>query len=298
MQRSPRRPRTPALAWLAGVACAAATHACVADVLAHHVRLTGTSGDQAQLRDTLITLHGICAKHNPSLGLPAKPLPPSLPTNVSTIEIDAYYADQRVTEDRRLLDYRVDSKDCGVVAVTRRLRELYFAAGACSIDLDKKEARGVCSPGAQGWTPNPVRAPDAEARRLAIAQAEPPPDVSQSGRAMWQQLDPVRQQAAAKAAAFAHQATGATQVIAGLRCEVHRAEFMKSEWCVARPNSPFPILSSAHNIGVPGLLLAADSVPPTLTLRAQEVVLGQFVAASLFVVPDGMRLLTPKGLKQ
>jgi len=233
-------------------ACIAPT-ALAQVILAHHVSLSGTVGDQAQERQRITDLHLACVERNRLSGEPIlNPTLPTLPTEVTTQRLELYLAADRVVEDRYLSLYELDLRQCGIERVERRHKALYSSRGRCEIDHAKNEAKGQCSPGDPPMTPA-LLVPGLSGARVP---------------------------------------TGETRSIAGMTCQVYRAGPPHANAvCVARPsNSRFSVPASSLSIGVPGLLLAAESEPAMVNLRATRVSMHETVAADLFAVPPGMRV--------
>lgn len=233
--------------------------ACATDaesLIAHHVVLKGTLDEQSTARERVLALHFACVTMHTATKKPIKSVaPPDLPREVSLVQHDLYYADQRVVEEMRYEGYEVDQEDCSVNRSKRHFRQIYSMAGTCQIDVINNVAIGFCG------TPMPIPAP-------------PAPQVLPPGR-IGTSLRP----------------TGKMRTIAGYACQVYSADGpYHNHICIARPESPFPLLSSGFNIGQPGLVLAKETKPATVNVEATMVSLSERVPAALFKVPDGAKI--------
>lgn len=237
-----------------GLAIACIAPAALAQaVLVHHVSLSGTIGDQSQERQRITELHLGCVERHRLSGQPIRnPTLPALPTEVTTQRLELYYAADRVVEDRYLSLYELDARQCGIERVERRHKALYSSRGRCEIDYAKNEAKGQCSPG------DPPMRPALLVPGLSGARVP----------------------------------TGETRTVAGMACQVYRAgPPYANAVCVSHSaNSRFAVPASSLSIGVPGLLLSAESEPAMVNLRATRVSMHESAAADLFAMPPGIRV--------
>lgn len=271
---------------IGALALAGLCQPAIADVLAHHISLSGTIGDQQRERANLIESHQACVVRNRAVGLPIRQATtPELPAEVITEQMELYYAADQVVQDTRIIKYELDSKECGITRVERRFKDLYTPRGHCAIDYRKNSAKGQCSSDDPPMMPAPLRRENHEEQLRALSSYEPPPFLSPAQRAQFEQA---RADTLRRAPPVVRRATGERRTIAGMPCDVYRSQAPQTELCVARPESRFALLSSSFNLGVPGLLLSTESDPITVTLRAARVSLHQQVSDDVFSVPAGV----------
>ncbi|WP_157360025.1 hypothetical protein [Caldimonas brevitalea] len=273
-------------------------HAQHADdkVEVHHVRLTGHTGDAKFDRDYTLKVHAGCVERNRAMGWPVKTQSVAdLPPVLHQLEIDFYYASNRMLQLHRHIDYYLDQKDCSIPRTETRLTYLDSSAGLCTMHHERGEASGDCDSGAHAhaspehWQALAPSGPDSK-----MMTAPLPPDLPPEIR---DRVEAHRQQR--RESPPWPQPTGERRTMAGVSCEVYAlSKPIRREQCIARPSaSRFPIPSSRFNRSVPGLLLSTESTPPGLTLHTEEVHLNKLVPERLFRVPGELRVVTPKGIK-
>lgn len=271
---------TQARLFMLGIALAA-THAFAAwhdehagqDVRAHHVRLTGHGGNNAQLRQIMLEEYTECARINPRLGLPVKPLPAAgIPAVISSHEIEIYYAPGRTIAVSTGTLHTLNRNDCGIEEHKHAmLKFLGPEIDTCEVDMMRKKAKGICGAGATS------------SRSQAILSQLSPEKRADALK----QLERLKQSRFSGPAAGQIPGTGIYRVISGMRCEVYRNEAIGMELCIARPDSTFPIPASIYNAAVPGLLLSAQS--EAMTVTAGEIHLDIGLSESAFAIPDDIQ---------
>lgn len=269
---------TRARLFMLGIALTA-THAFAAwhdehagqDVRAHHVRLTGHGGNNPRLRQIMLEEYVECAKMNPGLGLPVKPLSAGIPAVISSHEIDIYYAPGRTIAVSTGTLHTLNRNDCGIEEQKHAmLKFLGPDIQTCEIDLIRRKAKNPCG--------------TATGTLSKIDLSKSPPHVQAQAA---QILDRVRQSRFSGPAAGQIPGTGTYRVISGLRCEVYRQPAIGMEICIARPDGTFPIPPSAYNAAVPGLLLSAQS--EAMTVTAGEIHLDIGLSESAFAIPGDIQ---------
>lgn len=258
------------------------------DVQVHYVHLTGHAGDNAVHRSILSAEHGACALALEVRGQSARALAPdAIPQIVYPQDIEIYYASNRILTVSKGVVYSIDPATCALTSKSRPILRLRSAAGLCEIDLNAKEARGVCDETAHERAPNSTFQHMAPTQAPAIDLNKVPPQVRAQVAAQIERLKQLPKGAGGQNAA-ALLPTGGYKTIAGYKCKSYRADALLNEVCIAHPPSPFPIPAAPLNGGIPGLLLDMDS--PSLTLHAQEVRMGISVSRDMFAIPKGMKV--------
>lgn len=274
------------LALVLGLACSPSQAARDDDLpgvgsTAHYVRLTGH--DKGKLpHQILVSLRESCVAINQGLNRPVAPLPPGgIPKTVVRAEREIFYSPNRVLLEEKGEGHDIDSSDCSLKARPFHRLLLNSTAGTCEADLVKKEAKGQCDARAHAMAPadtNDPRAPADYSKVPAHLRHTIP------------QMEAMRQQGLDSVGAR----TGATEVHAGVPCEVYRAEAAKSEHCLARPASAVAGVQTAYRMraihGRFGLWLRETPDEEGMSLLAQEVRLDIPVTKDMFNIPAGLKI--------
>ncbi|MGQ0709915.1 MAG: hypothetical protein ACT4NV_09210 [Rhodoferax sp.] len=220
--------------------------------VAHYVRLLGHSGNSERERLSLLEMHKSCSLLR---GTAATPLPPEgVPAIPQPVEIEIYYGPDRTLTINRGKIHAVRMEDCSLVEIPHHFRELHTRNEACSIDMLKEEARGICD--GNGEKLNGSSAMRIRPRLQAIPA-------------------PMRSK------------TEDSKIIAGHRCDIYHNKLIGYKFCMANPKTAFEIPVAPLNGGIPGILLEANN--PVMTLQAEEVALEMQVSSELFRIPPGVR---------
>lgn len=261
-------------------------------IAVHHVRLTGHSGDNESDRKHLIEFREACEGLNRDMGKPVAPLPAAgYPDVIKPLELDVYYASNRIFRVTRTELYSVEVEDCSIARQEGEEIQVFSRAGMCRITLRKKRAGGQCDLAAHARAA-PIRAgeiPRTYQQALDIGLSRMPPEQRR------------KFEAGARAAGQQVQnppGTGPTsefRTIAGLSCRVHRETLWNGERCIADPTpesvpglDPYPIMAAAETLFFGGITLEARS--QVLSLKAERVELSTQVPASLFEIPAGFKV--------
>lgn len=261
-------------------------------IAVHHVRLTGHSGDNASDRKHLIEFRQACENLNKEMGKPIAPLPAAgYPDVIKPIELDVYYASNRIFRVTRAELYSVDVKDCAITRSEGEQIQVFSRIGMCKISMREKLAGGHCDL-------------DAHARAAPIHAGDIPRTYQQALDIGLSKMPPEQRrkfEASARVAGRQVQnppGTGPTsefRTIAGLACRVHRETLWDGERCIAEPTpesvpglDPYPIMAAAENLFYGGITLEARS--QMLSLEAEQVELSMQVPASMFAIPAGFKV--------
>ena len=233
------------------------------DVQVHYVHLVGYSKLASTIevdRQNLLDSHAGCVEISKKFNRPYKDLPPAgIPALIHPQDMEIYYSSNRTLTVQKGSRLFVDVSTCEIKPKPYHTRELLSAIGRCTIDLVKKEARGVCDVDAHASAPDSLRSSLPSDRSMSDLSKVPPH--LRAGV-----LDKYEH---TNKSGVAPVLTGEQKLIALYRCNVRRASTLEIERCVSNPASSFPIPASFHNGGIPGLLLEIKS--PTLNLQAREV---------------------------
>lgn len=253
------------------------------DLAVHYVHLAGHGGDNEVNRRNLLIAHQACVSQHRIFGRAANPLPPSgIPPVIQSHDIEIYYASNRVLVVSQGKAYFIDEAACDLkVFAPKRKLQWASAIGHCDIDLNTEKAIGVCDERAQDQAPNYTLAP---ASVPAIDLSRVPPQARAQVAAQLEHLTRYPG-GPARAHGTGLVSTGRYKTVANYRCTIYRGT-LSEEFCIAHPESRFPIPTSPMNGGVPGLLLDTES--PVMTLHAQEVRLDMAVSKSIFAIPSGV----------
>ena len=260
------------------------------DVQVHYVHLVGYSKLASTTevdRQNLLDSHAGCVKVSKKFNKPYKDLPPTgIPALIHPQDMEIYYSSNRtltVLKGSRLF---LDISTCEIKPKSHHTLELLSAIGRCTIDLVKKEARGVCDVDAHANAPSSKRSALPSDRSMSDLSKVPP----------HLRAGVLAQYELANKSGVAPVLTGERKTIAEYLCEVRRAGTLEIERCVSNPSSSFPIPASFHNGGIPGLLLEIKS--PTLNLQAREVQTSLGISQTIFTIPKGLKVRTvasPRG---
>lgn len=263
----------------------------------HRVSLAGHGGDNEVNLRHLIELREACVRLNATMGRPSAALPPGgYPKTVRLINMDIYYASNRTLEVLTSRIYDVDVTDCAVRRNDFNSHTLYSRAGICTMDMNRKTARGHCDAAAH------ARAVPLQARQRPVSVAG-----AMAGEGLAEKAPPqYRKQVAAalpappssaQSGAGASTANNEFQSIAGVQCRVYRddAPGISMERCMAQPTpqsvaglNPYPIPPAPLNGMYPGILLALKG--SIMTVTAEQLELNLPVSPNLFEVPAGFKL--------
>ena len=252
------------------------------DVKVHYVYLVGYSkwASTTEIdRKNLLDSHAGCVEISKKFNKPYKDLPAdSIPELIHPLDMEIYYSSNRtltVLKGSRLF---VDVSTCEIKSNPHHRRELLSAIGRCTIDLVKKDARGVCDVDAHASAPDSQRSSLPSDRSMSDL-SKVPPDLRAGVLAQFER---------ANKSGGAHVLTGERKTIADYKCDVRRARTLEIERCVSNPPSSFPIPASFHNGGIPGLLL--EIMSPTLNMQAREVKTSLGVSQTIFTIPKGLKV--------
>jgi hypothetical protein len=263
------------------------------DTAVHYVYLTGHDGDNAINRKLLQIEYDACVDRKHLTGKQSASLSPDdIPAVPRPEEVEIYYSANRtllVVYGKR---YQIKNEDCSLDVFVHHTLQLTSPVGRCDVDLIKKQTRGKC-----GSNEHRQAAAFPLTRGDSISLSEEdlrkvPPHMQKQVREQFaflkKKLDAEKDGASAPA--------GARKRIAGITCEVSGYASVKTEKCIARPESQFPIPASPLNLEHSGLLLEVKS--EVMTLKAQKVLLHMSVSERLFTIPAGMAVMTVQSSKK
>lgn len=258
------------------------------DLTVHFVHLTGFGGDNALNRRNLSIEYLACVDRHEAFGKPTNPLPPGgIPPVITSQDIEIYYSPNRVLSVKQSTVYVIDQTACELQAKSKRMLLLNSAIGQCDINLNTKEAVGVCDESAHEHAPNSTLAKLAPTKAPVVDLSKLPPQIRAQVAAQINQLKQLPQ-GPGGANGTSLLSKGTYKNIANFRCETYRANALKSELCIAHPKSLFPIPAAPLNGGIPGLLLEVDN--PALTLHAKEVKMDIAVSKYIFSIPKDIKI--------
>ncbi len=261
-------------------------------VAVHHVRLSGHGSNNEFERKYLIEMRQSCERGNRDIGKPVAPLPASgYPQIIKPVELDVYYASNRILTVSRAELYSIEIDDCSLNRSEGEGIELFSRIGTCKINLRERTAGGHCDMAAHARAA-PLRAGDvpktyeqALQKGLAGLPADVRRKVEASGRAAAAQVQ--RQPGAGP--------TSEIRTVAGLECRVHHGAIWNGQTCIADPTpetvpglDPYPIMAATPNLFLGGIALESTSWMGEL--KADRVELSLKVPQRMFEIPAGFKV--------
>ena len=250
-------------------------------LIAHHVHLKGSGGNNEVNRHQLQIDYQACVRSKSISGRYFKTLPDGgIPNTILSESVDIYYAENQTLSNFESKLFVLNYDDCGLDVVARHNATLNSKNGSCEIDFMKKTAKGICNANA----PANVRSSE-NLRPSAFQNALK--NIPPEKRALIESQFKNKGQIAADLYTTQLQ-RGEVKMIARTECQLYQFG-SAGEKCVANPPSPFSIPSSPLHFAVPGILLSSRT--NAMTLEADEVNLNQEVNLNLFEVPEDFRVI-------